>query len=550
MALRFKRSGVLICTLIHLFLCVGAHSDGVVEQSRYDGANISTCYGDNKVRVQPLCTQAHTYPLKKLNKAVLVEELGECIQAIPQEHTDWHNALCARKQALRDLSYDCTVCDYVLSPQAQQLCCTLTIGELAYTRACEGNSIDIALHQEARAILEHAAWMVSHPHLMHMHWLAQSIAQVNDAGLYYAKCRTYQAAFNCFDFCWSALSTVPALVAGAIDGARDGALATASLLAHPLDTLQDFAQGIAALSWYTARLLLHVATFHEPLMASIRVQQLTDAAVFLYAVAENIYRESMKLSAYSAARMVSATLVEQIATAKLLRAISFFMHGAAKHTDFVRHMPRAQQASPALSCMPHAYEQAAAEGIEYGLSYLDWAGNDPRSAAKKLRGYISKSHYVQRCERVKAKALPALIETACEIKLNACADAIVHIIWGDLHMQKLGGCHTMSGLKLNRFEQKFFQSLPGGAYEMQIKIGGKWINKSIFPDEISPAQVLKVIREALDNFLLKGAAEGDRYRIVGKTSGGMMVECIFEADGSLVTAFPIGEERLRMLKRK
>lgn len=479
--------------------------------------------------------------------ATLREYVEGQLQTLPNDYISWHAALQARLYAMQSIHNTCATCAYVLSSDAQELCTTLAIGELAYTQQYSRNSFDAVLHQEACTILEHAAQMANHPHLAHMHWLAQSIAQVNDAGLTYTKAHSYQAALHCFDWCWAALSTVPSLIAGTIDGVQDGVYASLHTLTHPVETIRDFAHSIALLGWYTAQLLMQATITHDPIADRMRAQKICDDAQSLQTLADTLYHEAYSLSAYGAARMVSATLVEQVATGKLLHGIASFIKRAVSYTKYLHSMPSSLPATalPVARALPHGYHNATQDGIELYLSYLDWAGDNPRKAAPKLRGFVSKSQYLVHCERVQARALPTLIETARKLDLKATAGRIAHVIWGELRPMDLGGCHSLSGLKLHRFEHKFLRMLPGKAYKVEVKVAGKWIEKSIFPAKLSPNEVLRTIHQALQNCIVRASAGGNRYCIIGKSKNGVIVESIFEADGSLVTAFPVDKNRLQ-----
>lgn len=490
---------------------------------------------------------AHMPELELLNtiNSLSILAVSNFLTSFNTQQTEWDCYSHARCQALRDVQ---------TRPQSiHHLTHTPSRAAIAFLQQMDtnaekylsfrGNALQVALYRESTAILEKTVITFKDERLHEISWLLKIIGIINDAGFDYTTSQHYARAISCFDWCWSALETTQAIATGVIEGTLDGAKSAFCQIRHPLETAEEIARSTLCLAQYTGHLLAEMGhivklTLSDPLKS---LETAHDIGNNISHIISALYDKAFEISARDYAYCTASFATDYLITGKVLFGLSSFIQNAHRHAKKLAHLPHAERiAIPAIiTSTGNVFHQASCDGIDQYLSFLKYAKDDVNRVVQKSRTYISKARYAYHCTQMKARMLPELVERSKTLKLNITPERISHIIWGEKKCGQLSGCHTLQGLQMHKLKTKFLRNLPGGAYEVKVRVDNEWIRKTLFPDSWTYAQILEKIAIGTEKTPKNLPSTAGRTKVWIATNEGFFIETIVATDGFIITAYPV-----------
>nr|WP_245335140.1 EndoU domain-containing protein [Streptococcus oricebi] len=117
-------------------------------------------------------------------------------------------------------------------------------------------------------------------------------------------------------------------------------------------------------------------------------------------------------------------------------------------------------------------------------------------------------------------------------------NTVKHIFEGEVRRRQAKGYHYVN------IEGTAGEAIPdtrvdlgNGVYEVDVKVNGviKHAKSTIFPDTMSPQEVVDVINEAYNN---REYIEGTRNTYSGTAKNGIKIDMFLDKNGKIISAFP------------
>jgi hypothetical protein len=416
----------------------------------------------------------------------------------------------------------------------------------------KGNVVQLLLHQELLNNMERVSQLhLKHPANPQITELTNSVIKLSSSSLKNSQKGYLVHAFEISAICKNAIDVSEAIVDGIIQGASNFSHA----LAHPLQTLQDAAQGIGNLILINMKLAIQAEQISDlsskhPEMAQEIRNELVATLNTVDTCIKDVGDKLASLSFTDAVRETTALGTDFVLGARIigwakgakniLKRVSPLISTVVKENQLLNNIKtysanikmaqagclhiardKALLASPAAQRINQAIRLS---GFEEKLSMLK----------KRFDGILVglKEHGLLEGKKMEIPYRHVL-HTEIEPKLKSYG---IKEIFTGFHHDHLGFWEKNGVIDIRNKKMG-----PYGTYAADIFFQGEKYAKTFFPQEWDEVKVIEKIIEAFNNSVVK-EFNGITYKLEGITTEGIKIFMAIDKEGVVKTIYPIVEK--------
>ena len=461
--------------------------------------------------------------------------------------------------------------DLLLSLKAQKMIIENNLAPYLFSSVA-GTPAQIVAYDECVQYLNSMAHLCSrNEDIKHLPSLSKHIVSFADASYSSTKLNSIKQSFNINDFCFTLLKCAKGLVVGAYKGTK----AAINQFIHPIDTIQDYLNGICYLSQGFIKLLSCInldynflSIYPEPIVISLDEKNTQDVKNYSNAFYQTIKQKWKSSTAPEITEAVSANITEQIVFFKLLSSIKNFAKIGCKQIQNVQKAMAAKSPAEAVFLV-------SPEGIAFEQSTMHLMEKIPQKNKCKFKPFneselqknvfkkVGNTIIPKKCGPLPEKIVKmrkaefaaileeGLKETPVPKELQKIFKSwkgfdIEHIVKGEINKRtkKPSGlhvlfCHPERFIETTKIYEKqgFFQGRWGlevGKTKKSTFLPFQWGHKE------TAYEILEATKNPVDHFI-----EDTGIRLFGKTTEEINLQFWIEFDGSIRSTFPVNKIQIK-----